>query len=58
MFLIQMILLLIIVCISSLKMMMRNKTGDISWGEPIVTILQVVVFICIVISVIFGQMIG
>lgn len=42
MFLIEMIVVLIIVSISSLKITMRRKTGDDKWGEPMVTILQII----------------
>ncbi|MCI9123908.1 MAG: hypothetical protein HFH35_07510 [Eubacterium sp.] len=42
MFLLALILLLILMVLSTTKIMQRQKTGDASWGEPAVTVMQLI----------------
>ncbi len=50
MFLIALIILLFILSVSQLKMIMKRKTGNNSWGEPVVTVIQILLMICLVIA--------
>lgn len=45
MFLIAMIFLLALMIVSTLKIVERNKTGDLDWGEPFVTIAQIILMV-------------
>lgn len=51
MFLIEMIILLIIISLSSLKITLKRKTGNESWGEPVVTILQILGMVVLVLVI-------
>lgn len=49
MFLIALIILLILMILSTLKIVKRQKTGEMSWGEPFVTIFQIILMVAMVI---------
>ena len=49
MFLMALIVLLIVMILSTTKIMMRRNTGKDSWGEPAVTIVQVILIIVMVV---------
>lgn len=50
MFLLALIFLLILMIVSTTKIMMRQKTGDVSWGEPAVTVIQVILMVAMVVT--------
>lgn len=57
MFLIALIFLLIVLIASVLKITRRNKTGDMMWGEPWITIIQIAcIFLMVVFCIMSNQM--